>query len=271
MTTTRRTAIFGSLAAFLTSCGGGGDAGGGDGSGTLIGGTGLPPGSTQTTTLTALSNGVPYPVYIYVPPNSENERASLPTVYLLDGDTRFAALAAIVYSMNARVIVVGIGGDYRRTRDYIPLSCSAGGGGQAEYFDFIRFQLIPYVESSVGGNPGRRALFGHSHGGSFVFYALFAEAAASHHFSVYLPSDASIPCMPGTVYDWEFGYAASNSALPVRLYISYADNALNATFASQIQSRGYTGLTIASQSYGGGHIGMLPLAFSDSIRFAYPA
>ena len=261
MTTTRRDVLLGSLGALLSACGGGGGDGGGSNNGVLR-------GTTQTIGMTAQSNLTGYPIYIYLPPNSAADRATLPVIYLLDGDARFPLLASLIDSQQTRMILVGIGNDANRALDYVPAnSCTSGGGGQAAYFEFIRSQLVPYIEANIGGDPARRVLWGHSHGGSFVFYALFAEAAGAHTFRTYLPADASIPCMVGAVYGWESAYAAANTSLPVRLYISYAAND-NAAFAAQIQSRGYTGLAMAANVYGGGHLGMIPASFIDSVAFA---
>ena len=102
-------------------------------------------------------------------------------------------------------------------------------------------------------------------------YALFAEAPGTQTFSAYLASDASIGCMAGTVHDWEAIYSARFSALPVRLHVSYGGNLANGPFIEQVASRRYSGLAMASGVYGGGHIGMIPAAFADAIRFAFAA
>jgi hypothetical protein len=166
-------------------------------------------------------------------------------------------------------VVVGIGNEALRNRDYVPVNiCTSSGGGQGAYLDFIRADLIPFVETTFGGDPQRRILLGHSHGGSFVLYALFSEAPAGRHFAAYLASDASIDCMSATVYGWESAYAAANPSLAVRLHISYSANTANTAFAQQVQGRGYAGLAMAAKFYAGGHIGMIPLAFSEAIAFA---
>jgi hypothetical protein len=256
---TRRSSIL-ALLGLLAGCGGGG-AGGGNG--TLIAGT------LQTESITARGSGARYPLYIYLPPDSDTIRATLPVVYLLDGESRTQTLVDIVRAMQARVIVVGIGNEALRAYDYVPPNlCTPGGGGEARFLDFIRLDLIPFIETNFGGDPRRRILLGHSHGGSFVLYALFAEAAASHHFSAYLASDASIGCMVANVDGWEAAYAAANTALPVRLHVAYAGNEANAGFALKVQRRNYSGLTLAAQLYGGGHIGMIPMAFTDALAFA---
>lgn len=255
----RRTSLGALLALLAGGCGGGGSSAN----------DAPAEGSVQTPTLFSRSNGTTYPLTIYVPPVSEAKRATLPVVYLLDGEARFNALFAIVATQRLEVIIVAIGFDAMRNRDYVPPnSCTSGGGGQAAYLDFIRLDLSPFVESSIGGDPKRRILLGHSHGGSFVLYAAFAQPATAHHFSAYLASDASIDCMSATVYGWEAGYAAANPALPVRLHIAYSANTANAAFATQVQGRRYAGLVLAAQLYSGGHIGMIPAAFSEALAFA---
>jgi len=228
-------------------------------------------GSTQTRGLTAGSNGTAYPLYIYLPPGSEASRATMPVVYLLDGESRFQALVDIVEAAKMRVAIVGIGNEAQRSRDYVPPNaCTTGGGGQVAFLDFICLQLIPFIETTFGADPLRRILLGHSHGGSFVLYALFNEVAADRHFSAYLASDASIGCMNDTVYGWESAYAAANTALAVRLHVAYAyaGNVANGPFAAQVQARQYTGLVLAAPAYGGSHVGMIPQAFADAMVFA---
>ena len=217
----------------------------------------------------ASRNGTTYPIKVYLPPGAAVDKATMPVIYLLDGDSRFNAATSVVQASRARAIVVAIGMESLRARDYVPQnSCTPGGGGHAAFLDFICSELIPFVETTIGGDPARRTLLGHSHGGSFVLYALFAEANATRHFKAYLASDSSIACMPATVYGWESTFAAASEALPVRLHLSYAANTESAPFSQQLQSRRYTGLTLATQSYAGGHLGMIPSAFSDAIAFA---
>lgn len=257
MTINRRATLVTLLSTLTAGCGGGG----GDSSGAT--------GGSTTTAIYSQRNATNYPLNVYVPPGTSTDRGSLPVVYLLDGDSRFPTLVAIVESLGLRVIIVGIGNEANRSHDYVPANmCTANGGGHAEFFDFIRLELTPFIESKVGGDPARRVLLGHSHGGSFVLYALFAQAAAAHHFSAYLASDASIGCMPATIYGWESSYAAANAALPVRVHLSYGANLDNEGFANQVRSRNYSQTRFASAYYAGGHIGMIPAAFSDAMRFA---
>jgi len=263
VTVSRRSSLVALLGVLTAGCGGGGGGGSGGTASAMA-------GSTQTRTISAQSNATSYPLFIYLPPGTVAIRANLPTVYLLDGESRFQTLVDIVEAMRAQVMIVAIGNEALRARDYVPANiCTPGGGGEAAFLQFIRSELVPFVEATFASDPQRRILLGHSHGGSFVLYALFNEAPATRLFSAYLASDASVDCMSGTVYGWESSYAAANTALPVRLHVSYSANVGgNVSLVQQVQSHHYTGLTLVSQLYGGGHIGMIPAAFTDALTFA---
>ena len=54
----------------------------------------------------------------------------------------------------------------------------------------------------------------------------------------------------------------------MRLHLAYADNIDIVALAGHIQGRRYSGLTLAAAAYGGGHVGMIPLAFAQALAFA---
>ena len=259
MSTSRRSSLIALLGFVTAGCGGGG------GSGTAQ----SMSGTLQTRAISSQANNTTYPLSIYLPADSEAIRATLPTVYLLDGESRFQAVVDIVEARQLKVLVVGIGNEALRAHDYVPANPLHARRRRTSPVPGVPpGRLIPFIEANVGGDPQRRLLLGHSHGGSFVLYALFNEGPAGRRFSAYLASDASIDCMSATVYGWETAYADVNIALPVRLHISYAANTANLAFAQQIQSRRYSGLALVAQFYGGGHIGMIPLAFADALALA---
>jgi hypothetical protein len=260
---TRRACLLALLAPLgLSACGGGG---GGSGSDEASAGTQLEASIASRINLTS------YPLKVYLPPDSAADRATLPVVYLLDGDSRFAVTVQIVRTLGLRVIVVAIGNEALRSRDYVPPNnCTAGGGGHVAFLDFIRQELTPFVEATWGGDPARRILLGHSHGGSFVLYALFVEPGTPRHFRSYLASDASVGCLSADVYGWESSHAAATRTLPARLHVAWATagNVANEAFAAQVRNRGYTGLVLGAQAYAASHGGMIPAAFADALVFA---
>jgi enterochelin esterase-like enzyme len=251
----------------MAACGGGGAPGSVPGDAPVAS-----QGTFHSTSIASRLADTTYPLSIYLPPASAGPRHELPVVYALDGESWYATLAAIAQSTSTPAIVVAVHSAGQRNRDFVPTgSCTSGGGGHAKYLDFIRQELIPHIEASVGGAPAKRILFGHSHGGSFVLYALFAEAPAQHSFKTYLASDASIPCFPATAYQWEQVYASAHSSLPVRLQLSYATGGnyqSNFEYAQAITQRKYSGLLFSSQVYLGSHIGIVPQALADGMAFA---
>lgn len=258
----RRFAVMALLVVALAGCGGGSS---GDGS---------PPleGSRETKTISSRATGTDYPLSIYLPPASAGPRSGLPVIYALDGESWFETLVGIAESTHTRVIIVAIGTAGQRNRDFVPAnSCTPNGGGQGAFFDFIRQELLPFVEGTYGGNPKQRVLFGHSHGGSFVLYAMFSEPPGQQSFSAYLASDSSISCMPSVVYGWEQAYASAYRELPVRLHLSYAtlgNFAANLDFAGTVAQRDYAHLAFAAKAYGGTHGGIVPQALTEGIAFA---
>lgn len=230
-------------------------------------------GTLDTKIITSRVNGSAYLLNIYLPPASAGPRGSLPVVYLLDGESWFATLVDIAESSRSRIMIVGIDSSGQRDRDFVPPnSCTSGGGGHVAYFDFIRQELIPYVEGTIGGDPRQRALFGHSHGGSFVLYAMFSESPPEHSFKAYLASDSSVACMSTVVYGWEQSYAAAYGELPVRLQITYAtlgNYTTNVEYAAAVAQRTYGQLAFAAQAYTGTHRGIVPQALADGIAFAF--
>lgn len=230
-------------------------------------------GSREVRTISSHITGTTYPLSIYLPPASAGPRRDLPVVYALDGETWFETLVDIAESTKSRVIIVAIQSAGQRGHDFVPTnSCTPSGGGQSAYFDFLRQELIPYIEGTIGGNPTQRALFGHSHGGSFVLYALYSEAPNQESFQAYLASDASVSCMPDTAYGWDQSYASSYSELPVRLHISYATQGnykANLEYSQAISQRNYARLVFVAKAYAGTHGGIVPSALTDAIAFAF--
>jgi hypothetical protein len=228
-------------------------------------------GSRETGTITSRINGTTYPLNVYLPPASAGPRSGLPVVYVLDGESWFETLVGIAESTHTRIIIVAISTAGLRGRDFVPQNnCTPDGGGHTAYFNFIRQELIPHVEGTFGGSPSKRTLFGHSHGGMFVFYALFAQAPGQHTFKTYLASDASVGCT-SAAHEWEQSYATAYRELPVRLHVSYATQgnyAANLQFADVIARRNYERLTFTSQSYSGTHGGIVPQVLTDGIAFS---
>jgi predicted alpha/beta superfamily hydrolase len=143
-------------------------------------------------------------IYVYVPQTGnagEGPPPRYPVVYLLDGDVNFNAAAATTQLLGERngnpacppMIVVGIA-NTDRTRDLTPSRSAtepfptATSGGGERFTDFLRKELIPYVESKYPTAP-YRTLVGHSLGGLLVVNTLLNHAQL---FNAYVAIDPSL-------------------------------------------------------------------------------
>ncbi len=262
---TRRVALSVLLSLVVAGCGGGGSSSGS--------GEDATQGTRESRTFRSRASGVTYPLSIYLPPSSAGARNELPVLYVLDGETWFGTAVEVAESGGPPAIIVAIHGAGRRNRDYVPTNrCTQDGGGHAAFFDFLRQELLPSIEDTIGGDPRRRALFGHSHGGSFALYAMFAESPGQHTFAAYLASDASVSCLGATADGWEQDHASAHSELPVRLHLSYAtlgNHDSNRAYADAIAQRGYQDLDFVGKAYTGTHGGIVPQALREGMAFAF--
>ncbi len=137
-------------------------------------------------------------VWVYNPGN-KNENKIYPVIYVLDGESHFKSVVAMVeYLSGASVIppmiVVGILHS-NRMKDLTPtiedsVGDSAGehSGGGENFMSFIENELFPDIESKYATAP-YRILMGHSVGGLTVINTLI------HHkdfFNAYVSIDASL-------------------------------------------------------------------------------
>jgi predicted alpha/beta superfamily hydrolase len=130
--------------------------------------------------------------------------AQWPTVYVLDGDWYSAMVAGIIRPMSwcgntSDAIVVGIGypedtdpkesfrvSFVRRDHDLTPIKDEATqkameaahkrpvpNGDATGFHNFLKQELIPFIETTYRADPARRVLVGHSYGGLFALFGMF--------------------------------------------------------------------------------------------------
>ena len=153
-------------------------------------------------------------------------RESYPVLYLLDPDVEFGlaeniARTMVNYDNIEPFIIVGIGYQNQdlstmdsktfwdkwtqnRARDYIPIQVSAGKedfeggdheykglsshtGGSEKFKDFIKKELIPYIDSSYRTS-NERALSGHSLGGLFATWMMLNHPSVFEKYIILGPS-----------------------------------------------------------------------------------
>lgn len=130
-----------------------------------------------------------YHIFVRLPKDyNEDAHKSYPVVYHLDGNVYHHSISAAVNKLSRRKeipfepIVIGIGYenayvmDSLRTRDYTFLasrkdSIPISGGGDL-FYNFIRLELMPHIDSIYRTDISNRTIMGHSLGGYFALYAM---------------------------------------------------------------------------------------------------
>lgn len=210
------------MALLLAACGGGGD-----------GESPTVEGTREARTIRSVITRTDYPLAIYLPPASAGPREDLPVIDVLDGESWFETVVGLAESTRTRIIIVGIGTAGQRGRDFVPgNSFTPNGGGNAAYLNFIRQELIPYVQNNLGGHPEQSA-----------------QAQA-----------------------WERDYAAAHRNLPVRLHVSYATQGnfrANEDYAAAIAQDNFADLDLVSRPFSGTHNSIVPHVLNDVLGFAF--
>lgn len=175
-----------------------------------------------------------YDLYVKLPPGyglPENVNKRYPVVYLNDGPYTFQVASGVTrvpfgHTFFHEFILVGIGYAHgedpmvSRRRDMTPTidtHMDSATGGAAAYFDFIKREVIPYVDHTWRTDPAERTLSGQSYGALFGLWVAFSEPGVFHH---YILSSTSIWYGKHALYHFESGYAASHHDLKADLYFA---------------------------------------------------
>ncbi|SIT11694.1 hypothetical protein SAMN05421766_11126 [Zobellia uliginosa] len=163
-----------------------------------------------------------YPIYVYLPENySHNSYNQL--IIGLDGDTRFNTIASLISdkTQNGSMppsILISIGNNKNRNRDYTPTSYEHGTGGANNFYRFIKEELIPELESRYSVDPlNNKTLIGHSFGGLFTQY-IMAQNRQDNPFDKFIASGTSYWYDSGVIFEYEQNYANENNDLDVTFY-----------------------------------------------------
>ena len=149
-------------------------------------------------------------------------------------------------------------------------------GGAPEFLDFIRSELVPYIESSYNVSHQDRAWFGHSYGGLFGIYALLHGDGLFQRFIIGSPT---LDYDEHVMFKDEERYHAGHKRLPARIYFSVGGDE-EATddpmvsdmvrFATQLKERNYEGLELESAVFNGeSHVSVITLAIHYGLRAIY--
>lgn len=249
--------------------------------------------------------GSPFVVSVAVPPGFDpGEGAPLKVVYTLSANMSFASavetarLAAFARELPP-LLIVGIGYDRPRVpygmdlrmRDFTPTpeqglylpgddpGRKRQAGGAHAFLDFMEGTVKPLVEREYGADPADATIQGHSVGGLLGLTALFQRPGI---FQRYVLGSPSIWWDHGVALSYEAEYAAVNTDLPARVFISAGgleeegDSAPAKMItnvremARRLESRGYPGLRLTSHVFEGEtHASVNPATVSRGLRSVF--
>lgn len=273
---------------------------------TVVGTEGRPYqlANTEVWTVPDPVSGRRYEIFVGLPASYEAESdRRYPVVYVTDAAFAFPLIGSISRRVGGGgegledFILIGLSyaeGDdpmKSRRRDYTftPNGPSSSPrdqvhGGGAAYADYVRTQVLPFVDSRFRTDPKRRVYMGHSYGGLLGAHFLFTRPTT---FSHYILGSPSLWFDKRQMFEVEQRYAASNKDLPanVFLYIGafetvkagdarYIDTDMvgdTCRFEQALKARGYPGLTIASTVIDEeDHLTVFPSGFTRGIKRALP-
>ncbi len=194
--------------------------------------------------------GQDFELYISLPYGYSNSDITYPVLFNLDANLGFGITDNVVHILSTlnreipEMVVVGIAYNIKgiedwaawRCRDFRPtanpekdkvwqdrLSNASGredivveSGSADKFLAFIREELIPFIESEYRVSSSDRAVTGVSASGLFTLYALFQHPDT---FQKYFTGSPSINWDEPYMYNLESDFAASNTDLPVRLFM----------------------------------------------------
>lgn len=260
---------------------------------------------TQVWTVPDPASGRNYQVFVSLPPGYEaNAARRYPVMYVADADYGFPLIRSIAKRVNLEgpavedFILVGLSyavgedGANSRRRDYTPTPNgprSAGNalhGAGAAYQNYIKAQVLPFVEQHFRADPARRVFMGHSYGALLGTQILFTEPTLFHD---YILGSPSLWYDRRHMLDVEAAYARDHRDLPANLFfyvgaleaVRPGDRRYNqeadlvadlATFEQRLRARGYPGLRIASVVLPDeNHLTVFPPGFTRGLVHALPA
>ncbi|MFC4347702.1 alpha/beta hydrolase [Kordiimonas lipolytica] len=165
-------------------------------------------------------------IHVRLPVAYGQEKKKWPVAYLLDGGHTFPMLAGygsyLVFANDMPdMIIVGISygtddwrqGNLRSTDFTAPAESRDHYGGAGQFLEFLKRELIPFIENNYAADENQRILFGQSLGGQFVLFA------ALHEPDLFFGLIASNPALHRNL-DYFLSMKAAAGQGSARLYVS---------------------------------------------------
>ncbi len=224
-----------------------------------------------------------YDLYVNLPRNYSDTNRKFPVLFLLDAQWDFPLMQALYGEqyydgLVPDIVIVGItwGGenpnhDALRARDFTPSDSAPTqtSGNAPKFLEFIKTELIPFVESNYRVT-NDRTIVGSSLGGLFTLYAMFNE---TNLFSKYILTSPALQVGNGILGEIEKSFSKKNSEINARLYMAiggYEYVPMLQNFYDVLKSRNYKNLKIGYKVIDGiGHSGSKADGYSRGLIFAF--
>lgn len=259
---------------------------------------------TEKRTLHSGNVGQDYEILVSLPKSYSRNNDSYPVIYLLDAYRAFFImkgcldLFTIPSPRIPEVILVGIGYGGKdeeallnwtigRTRDLTPAKSSAveegirntfakagypelsvTTGGASHFLEFMKDELIPFIESNYKVDRNARILAGYSYGGLFALYVLFKDPVL---FDKYFIGSPTIDYENGIIYGFESDFATNFTGLRAEVFLTSGElekeTARNLEILRErLLYRNYEGLYLETFIFPGeNHLSCYPAAISRAL------
>jgi predicted alpha/beta superfamily hydrolase len=201
-------------------------------------------------------------LYVQLPESYGKKNQKYPVLYLLDGQWLFPLVSGLYgneYGDAAipEMIIVGItwegkdpNFDSLRQSNYTPTRVMdvPGSGNAPNFLEFIKQELIPFIESSYQAEKDDRILMGGYLGGLFVAYTIFQETGL---FNRYIMASPVLDWDNDLIFKTEKQYFNKTHTLNAKIFIAGGDQDYGINditrFTEQFKSRNYKGLDLQTK------------------------
>ncbi len=173
-----------------------------------------------------------YQIYVSLPSSyTRNEDRKYPTLYVTDANYAFPIINQLRRRVNGLedFILIGLSynkgedGGLSRRRDYTPTTKGAIDappkaiyGGAKHYMEYIKSEIIPFVEKKYRSDPARRVYAGHSYGGLFGANVMLNDPSL---FSGYILGSPSLWYDSRYTFKREEEYSKNNTDLNANVFM----------------------------------------------------
>ncbi|MCU7550151.1 alpha/beta hydrolase-fold protein [Chitinophagaceae bacterium LB-8] len=240
---------------------------------------------SQVQRITSSINNQEYELQIFLPSGYENSQKKYPVLYLMDSQWDFPLVTSIYGEQYydgfiPEVIIVGVtwGGthpnpDSLRAKDYTTTNHKSipQSGGAPQFLNFLKKELIPFIESRYKANSQDRSLMGCSFGGLFTLFALFTEPEL---FQRYIATTPAIGWNYNVIYQYEKNYFEKKPITPARLFMTMGEVERGLPefeqFSKHLASRNYPSLYFKTRIFENtGHSGNKAEGYARGLQYVF--